>query len=161
MRISATRSTRSTRLQSRPKSRYSPLGLEHHRPLQLCLALSLQLCLRVCAWQPSSQVSVLALSEAMLAAEAEEAVRERGGAEEALKRHRSEQREAEAEYQRVQVRGSCRDRATRQTVFSPMECSLHAQISLCISGYGVTPSPLRHVLSYTHSTIRALSHLSA
>lgn len=50
-----------------------------------------------------SQVSVLALSEAMLAAEAEEAIRERGGAEEALKRHRGEQREAEAEYQRVQV----------------------------------------------------------
>lgn len=49
------------------------------------------------------ELSVLALVEVMVAAEAEEAARERGVAEESLKRHRAEHREAEAEYQRVQV----------------------------------------------------------
>ncbi|KXZ47471.1 hypothetical protein GPECTOR_35g909 [Gonium pectorale] len=51
------------------------------------------------------ELSVLALVEVMVAAEAEEAVRERGVAEESLKRHRAEHREAEAEYQRVQAEG--------------------------------------------------------
>lgn len=62
------------------------------------------------------ELSVLALVEVMVAAEAEEAARERGVAEEALKRHRAEHREAEAEYQRVQVGGvvvGCRGRWER------------------------------------------------
>ncbi|GIL70608.1 hypothetical protein Vretifemale_1330 [Volvox reticuliferus] len=51
------------------------------------------------------ELSVLALVEVMVAAEAEDAARERGVAEESLKRHRAEHREAEAEYQRVQAEG--------------------------------------------------------
>ncbi|EFJ51048.1 hypothetical protein VOLCADRAFT_103689 [Volvox carteri f. nagariensis] len=51
------------------------------------------------------ELSVLALVEVMVAAEAEDAARERGVAEESLKRHRAEHRDAEAEYQRVQAEG--------------------------------------------------------
>lgn len=83
------------------------------------------------------EVSVLALVEVMVAGEAEEAARERAAAEEALKRHRAEQRDAEAEYQRVQVLGArwgraCRNRAPGargSQAFLPLRTGAH-----CIAG---------------------------
>lgn len=93
-----------------------PHSIQTLYPVLPCLALSL-----LTAFAPPSrssqdasqryaralldrEASALALVEAMLVGEAEEAGRERGAAEDSLKRSRQELKDVEAEYARLQVR---------------------------------------------------------